>query len=317
MAKSRAGEYLYWLYEYSYRAFESSPDCARYLEKLDLLVLQYAQYFSINRKEDIQTQRNTVMLHILIKFDKLPTPLPPEYDELMQIENLYPHYKARAFPERAKKKPAEQIIVDALSSLVDLPEYARFTDHAQCRVHYNDKTMEAGFLSFDRLEIDVSAPLDDILADITTEVCSARMEIAFYEQLASLNSNDRPLQDMPLLNAEDCPGYGPCSDGRCERQPGKTSADKVLRTEVPRRMNPIQRAIGIWLYDYIVSQNDQGYSATPTQALRAFGDVYGDRFADMGLTNCDDSGFSFFLRMTKRCIQEKKVLPFTKKKATS
>ena len=78
--------------------------------------------------------------------------------------------------------------------------------------------------------------------------------------------------------------------------------------KVPPESSNAPRAVGLWLWDY-VHQN----SVSQAEAIREFVATYRDKFEDLGLEKVEDSGLRHFYRRTADCIQQGKIVSFSKK----
>jgi hypothetical protein len=73
-----------------------------------------------------------------------------------------------------------------------------------------------------------------------------------------------------------------------------------------RPKNDTQRAVGLWLWDYV-----EQHHCSQKSAIQKFEDS--GWFGRLRIENVEDSDLRFFYRRTKEAIEQAQVLPFTKK----
>jgi hypothetical protein len=141
---------------------------------------------------------------------------------------------------------------DSAHAFTDAAVAALGDEGTPLRLGYSDLEIQENVLQLRNVSIDLMANMEDILADITALICMARMDVA----VASGAMSDEYVEGR-IEGTEDmkCPGYGPCSGGKCQINEQYSLDAKVLRKGEASgyaysTSSDTARAIGLWIWDY-------------------------------------------------------------------
>ncbi len=161
-----------------------------------------------------------------------------------------------------------------------------------------------GKLHLKEMSIDLSAPLENILTDITSFVCSAR------EQAAIQELRDLTGDELREITDKGCLGFGPCCKSRgmsCEVIDEHSFFGKVIRNSKASgyRFNlgsNRPRSLGIWIYDYARINN----CSASTAMNKARDEQIPER---LGYSiDIDDRALQRLVKETEKCISQGEVL---------
>lgn len=83
-----------------------------------------------------------------------------------------------------------------------------------------------------------------------------------------------------------------------------------------KEQSNVSRAVGLWLWDEIEYEFYRNSKRlTKVNAFERFEDLFKEHFGKLSLEGKNDSDYDHYIRCTKACIDEQKVLSFSKKKA--
>lgn len=171
------------------------------------------------------------------------------------------------------------------------------------RLGYSDLEVKDGVLQLHNVAINIAANLDDIIADITSLVCISRVDEAVRNGAMSGEYVSKCIQKGIEM---ECPGYGPCSGGKCQIGKRYSLGAKVLRTARVRGCaydprGDDARAMGLWLWDY-AREN----ACSVGGAIWALGEK--DFFKQRYDVRTDQRTLHRWYTCTKKCIEKGEVL---------
>ena len=201
----------------------------------------------------------------------------------------------------------EQRFHDSALAFTDATVAALASGGKPMRLGYSDMEVQGDVLQLHTVSINLAANLEDILADITALVCFGREEAAFRDLGIEDNpQNPQWSKAMSELWENGCPGYGPCSGGKCQIDERYSLDAKVLRKAgaggyaYSPRSDPA-RAVGLWLWDY-ARENACSVGA----AVRAIKSK--DFLPPLQFSDSPDRVFERLHARTKDCIEQSQVL---------